>query len=87
MELDNNGIENQVRPLALGRKNYLFAGNHGAAENIAVLYSLLLNCKAAGVNPRAWLNDTLARVLSHPVNRIAELLPNKFNPDPQDGLG
>ena len=87
VEVDNNGIENQVRPLALGRKNYLFAGNHGAAENIAVLYSLLLSCRAAGVNPRAWLNDTLARVLQHPVNRIAELLPSNYRPDPQDGVG
>ncbi len=87
VELDNNGIENQVRPLALGRKNYLFAGNHGAAENIAVLYSLLLSCKAAGVNPRAWLNDTLARILPHPVNRVAELLPSNFSPELRDGVG
>jgi len=47
VSLDNNGIENQVRPLALGRKNFLFAGSHGAAQNKAVLYSLLLSCKAA----------------------------------------
>ena len=87
IEVDNNGIENEVRPLALGRKNYLFAGDHGAAENIAVLYSLLLSCRAAGVNPRAWLNDTLGRILQHPVNRIAELLPHNYRPDPQDGVG
>lgn len=87
VEVDNNGIENQVRPLALGRKNYLFAGNHGAAEHIAILYSLLLSCKAAGVNPRAWLNDTLSRILPHPVNHVAELLPSNFRPELQDGVG
>ena len=87
IEVDNNGIENEVRPLALGRKNYLFAGDHGAAENIAVLYSLLLSCEAAGVNPRAWLNDTLGRILQHPVNRIAELLPRNYSPDTLDVIG
>ena len=87
VEVDDNGIENDVRPLALGRKNYLFAGDHGAAENVATLYSLLLSCKAAGVNPRAWLNDTLGRILQHPVNRIDELLPHNYCPDPQDGVG
>ena len=50
VELDNNGIENEVRRLALGRNNYLFAGSHGGAQNIAVLYSLLATCKACGVN-------------------------------------
>lgn len=87
VEVDNNGIENEVRPLALGRKNYLFAGNHGAAQNTAVLYSLLLSCKAIGVNPRAWLNDTLDRILAHPVNRIEELLPSYYARRGQDVVG
>ena len=87
IELDNNGIENKVRPLALGRKNYLFAGNHGAAQNIAVLYSLLLSCKAAGVNPRNWLNDTLGKVLQHSVNQIHELLPSNYVDAEQDVFG
>ncbi len=88
LELDDNGIESCVRPLALGRHDEmgrrgpasesLFAGNHGAAQDTAVLYSLLLSCKAAGVNPRAWLNDTLDRLLEQPVNRIAELLPHAY---------
>jgi len=87
VSLDNNGIENQVRPLALGRKNYLFAGNHGAAQNTAVLYSLLLSCKAAGVNPRDWLNDTLRRIVDHKVNRIEELLPSNYQEPTQDVVG
>lgn len=87
VEVDNNGIENEVRPLALGRKNYLFAGNHGAAQNSAALYSLLLSCKAIGVNPRAWLIDTLDRILTHPVNRVEELLPSHYARRPQDVVG
>ncbi len=87
INLDNNGIENQVRPLALGRKNYLFAGNHGAAQNTAVLYSLLLSCKATGVNPRDWLNDTLERIIDHKVNRIEELLPSNYTATTQDVVG
>lgn len=87
IKLDNNGVENDVRPYALGRKNYLFAGNHGAAQNLAVLYSLLLCCRAVGVNPRDWLNDTLKRILSHPVNRIDELLPSNYGAAIQDVVG
>ncbi len=81
IELDNNGIESQVRPLALGRKNYLFCGSHHAAENAAVLYSLMATCKARGVNPREWLLQTLRRILTHPINRIEELLPG-YTPPP-----
>jgi hypothetical protein len=87
IKLDNNGIENDVRPFAIGRKNYLFAGNHGAAQNLAVFYSLLLSCRAVGVNPRDWLNDTLERILAHPVSRIGELLPNNYLRHKQDVLG
>jgi transposase len=89
IEVDNNAIENKVRPLALGRKNYLFCGSHRAAENAAVLYSLLATCKARRVNPREWLQTTLDRILSHPINRIEELLPGYTKPkaDGQDGVG
>lgn len=78
IELDNNSIENIIRLLALGRKNYLFAGNHGAAKNLAVLYSLLGTCKALGVNPRVYLTDVLSKIVSHPINRISELLPSAY---------
>jgi len=63
-QIDNNGIENAIRPLALGRKNYLFAGNHDAAVRAAIVYSLLSSCKAAGVETRAWLEDVLTRLPS-----------------------
>jgi transposase len=57
--IDNNGIENAIRPLALGRKNYLFAGNHEAAVRAAIVYSLFSSCKAASIEPREWLEDIL----------------------------
>ena len=63
--IDNNGIENAIRPLALGRKNYLFAGNHDAAVRAAIVYSLFSSCKAAGIEARAWLEDILVRLPGH----------------------
>jgi transposase len=75
LEIDNNLAENQIRPIAIGRKNYLFAGSHDAARNAAVIYTLLATAKANGLDPEAWLADVLARIQDHPVSRIAELLP------------
>jgi len=75
IELDNNLIENSIRPLALGRKNYLFAGSHQAAQRAAMMYSFFASCQKLGVNPREWLADILQRISDHPVNRIEELLP------------
>ncbi|SHF92103.1 Transposase [Mariniphaga anaerophila] len=80
-KIDNNLAENAIRPLALGRKNYLFCGNHDAAENAAVIYSLLGCCKAADVNPREWLTDVLTKI---PVYNndysldLADLLPHNW---------
>jgi transposase len=60
--IDNNLVENTIRPLALGRKNYMFCGNHDAAENAAIMYSLLGCCAASDVNPREWLTDVLTKI-------------------------
>jgi transposase len=79
-KIDNNGAENGVRPLALGRKNYLFCGNDEAAERTAVIYSLLGSCKLAGINPAAWLTDVLNRLPDHSVLRLGELLPTNWVP-------
>ena len=73
-QIDNNGIENAIRPLALGRKNYLFAGNHEAAVRAAIVYSLFSSCKAAGVEPREWLEDILVRLPAY-TGDIGALLP------------
>ena len=78
IQIDNNLIENAIRPLALGRKNYLFAGAHSGAERTAMIYSFLASCKTLEVNPLEWMTDVLQRVGSHPVNRIDELLPGNW---------
>lgn len=77
--IDNNPIERQIRPIALGRKNYLFAGSHDGARRAAVLYSLLATCKLNGVNPRIWLTDVLKRLPAYPINQVAELLPHRWS--------
>jgi transposase len=74
-EIDNNLIENQVRPLAIGRKNYLFAGSHQAAQNAAMMYSFFGTCKLQGVEPLYWLTDTLKRIQEHKANKLYKLLP------------
>lgn len=76
--IDNNGEENGVRPLALGRKNYLFCGNHEAARRTAIIYSLLGTCKINDVNPEKWLTDVLNRIPDFPTNRLQELLPQEW---------
>lgn len=78
LEIDNNLVENAIRPVAIGRKNYLFAGSHNGARRAAMLYSFLGTCKINEVNPFDWLRDTLAKIPTHPVNRIQELLPGKM---------
>ena len=80
LNIDNNPVENSIRPIAIGRKNYLFAGSHEAAQRSAVLYSLLGTCKLHDVNPFVWLKDVLQRIGTHPINKIAALLPNNWQP-------
>jgi len=80
-QMDNNLVENAIRPLALGRKNYLFCGNHEAAENAAIMYSLLGCCKASDVNPQQWLTDVLTRIPEYNNNYsldLADLLPHNW---------
>ena len=79
-KIDNNDAENGVRPLALGRKNYLFCGNNLSAERTAIIYTLMGCCKMAGVNPLAWLTDVLNRLPDHSAQRLEELLPINWKP-------
>jgi transposase len=79
-KIDNNGAENGIRPMALGRKNYLFCGNDDAAKKAAIVYSLLGSCKLANVNPMAWLTDVLTRLPDHQANKLTELLPKNWTP-------
>lgn len=81
-EIDNNLIENAIRPVAIGRKNYLFAGSHEGAERAAMMYSLLGTCKRNNVEPFAWLKEVLTRISDHSILRLEELLPgNLIIPD------
>lgn len=77
LEIDNNLVENAIRPVAVGRKNYLFAGSHNGAARAAMLYSFLGTCKINGVNPFVWLRATLEKIPNHPVNQLTDLLPCK----------
>ena len=78
IKLDNNLIENKIRPLALGRKNYLFAGSHRAAQNIAMIYSFFASCKANDVNPYDWLNDILEKLPDWNIQNLNQLLPDQW---------
>lgn len=72
LEIDNNLVENQIRPVAIGRKNYLFAGSHDAAQRHAMLYSFIGTCKLRGIDPESWLSDVLNRIQDHKVNKLHE---------------
>ncbi len=63
------------RPIAVGRKNYMFTGSHEGARRAAIIYSLLGTCKVRGVDPMAWLTNVLNRIPDHKANQLPELLP------------
>jgi transposase len=75
LNIDNNAAERALRGIALGRKNWLFAGSDEGAKTAAVLYSIVATCKQLGVDPFAYLCDVLARLPNHPTASLAELLP------------
>jgi transposase len=76
IEIDTNPVERAIRPVALGRKNHLFAGSDGGGVRWAIICSLIETCKLNGVEPYAYLHDVLTRMVDgHPVNRLDELLP------------
>ncbi len=75
LAIDNNRAENQLRIVALGRKNWLFAGSFEGARRAALLYSLVQSCKLIDVSPFAYLKDVLLRVATHPHRLIAQLTP------------
>lgn len=77
--IDNNPIENSIRPNALGRKNYLFAGSHEGAKRTAMFYSFFGTCKMNGVNPQKWISKVLEVIADHKVNKLYELFPQNLS--------
>jgi hypothetical protein len=75
LEIDNNAAERALRAVALGRKNYLFAGSNAGGERAAAIYSLIGTAKLNGLDPEAYLTDVLSRIADHSIQRIEELLP------------
>jgi transposase len=86
IEIDNNAAERALRCVALGRKNFLFAGSDGGGQSAAAFYSLLGSAKLNGHNLEAFLREVLARIGDHPINRIAELLPWNLKPTHDQAL-
>ena len=78
LELDNNTVERQMKPVAIGRKNWTFAGSQGGGKAMAIAYTLIETAKLNGVDPQAWLTDILARIADHKITRIDELLPWRY---------
>jgi transposase len=79
IEIDNNAAERSLRAVALGRKNYLFAGADSGGERAAAIYSLIGSAKLSALDPEGYLRDVIARIAEHPISRIEELLPWNIN--------
>lgn len=78
VEIDNNFVENSIRPTAIGKKNWLFIGHPKAGQTSAIIYTIIENCRMHGIDPFAYLVDVLPRIQDYPVNRISELLPRQW---------
>jgi len=78
LEADNNSAERSMKPIALGRKNFLFVGSEWGGKSAAVAYTLIETAKLNGVDPQAWLTDVLGRIADHKITRLDELLPWRY---------
>jgi transposase len=78
LHIDNNPVENKIRPTVIGKKNYLFMGSHDAAQRSAMIYSLLISCKANNINPEEWIEDVLLRINGTKKSDLIHLLPNRW---------
>jgi hypothetical protein len=81
LNIDNNPAENVIRPIALGRKNWLFAGSEPGGQHLAIMQSMAATCKANSVNFRAWMEDVLVRISTTPAAEIDSLLPHLWKPE------
>ena len=75
IEIDNNLVENAIRPTAIGKKNWLFIGHPQAGQRSAILYTLIESCKRRGINPQEYLRDVLARLPTMKITQVTQLTP------------
>ena len=80
LEIDNNATERAIRSVAVGRNNWTFFGSDQGGHTAAVLRSFVASCQRAEVNPFTWFKDVLSRIATHPITRVAELLPHNWTP-------
>lgn len=86
LQIDNNGIENAIRPIAIGRKNYMFCGTHQSAQNAAMIYSLFATCQKHQVNPHDWLTDVLRKINDPDYEgKYTDLLPHRWEINQNNG--
>ena len=78
LEIDNNATERAIRGVAVGRANWTFFGSDEGGKTAAVLRTVVASCQRVGVDPFLWLKDVLSRIATHPITRIAELLPHNW---------
>lgn len=78
LELDNNTAERAVKPVAIGRKNWMFTGSKGRGKAMAIAYTLIETAKLYDVDPQAWLTWVLGHIADHKINRLDELLPWRY---------
>ena len=78
LQIDNNPVENSIRPVAIGRKNYLFAGSHKGAERSAMFYSFFAACKNHNVEPQAWLKYVLENINEYKLSELHQMLPQNY---------
>ena len=76
--MENNPAERAVKPVAIGRKNWMFAGSKGGGKALAIAYTLIETAKLNNVDPQAWLTWVLGRIADHKINRLNELLPRRY---------
>ena len=79
IEIDNNLVENALRLVAIGRKNWMFAGTHESAQRLAIMYTFMSDCKKHNLNPEQWLSYVLEKILSANIQDLQSLLPENFN--------
>jgi transposase len=80
LSIDNNATERDIRGVAVGRNNWMFFGSDRGGQTAAILRSFTASCQRVGVEPFAWFQDVLSRIATHPINRIADLLPHNWKP-------